>query len=146
MNRATFRVRGLTCFLGLLACTGCSSRSDPALVPVEGKATVGGQPLTVGDVTFFPAEAGGVPLNIVGKIGADGTYKMTTNGKTGAPKGKYKVTVYTMIASSSPVAPDISKAPPPPKRKVNAKYESPDATDLTIEVPSASYDLNLSPP
>jgi len=150
MSGVEFRVWSLACFLGLLACTGCGS--GPALIPVEGKVTVGGQPLAAAKVVFYPTEElpAGTRLDIVGVIGADGAYRMTTNGKAGVPKGKYKATVNTLGGAGAPppvgaLPAPTAAPPPPPRRKANIKYESPDTTDLTVEVPSSSYDLGLTP-
>jgi len=144
------RATGLLCLAGVFAFGGCDFGLG-SLTPVAGKVTVAGQPLSGGDVAFYPEEPGGAQRNIVGTIAQDGSYKMTTNGKAGVPKGKYKVTVNTLSAAGGP-ATDPSKplVPNPatgygPRRLANIKYETQAQTDLMIEVPSPSYDLNLSP-
>jgi len=67
---------------------GCAQ----TLVPVEGTVTIEGKgPLTQGEVVYYPdGSAGKIPR---GKIGSDGKYHLETDGKAGAPPGKYKVTI-----------------------------------------------------
>jgi hypothetical protein len=132
-----------TCRLGLLlgCCVilggGCAT---PVKVEsVSGKVTVGGQPVTSGQVTFLPVgkEGGSAGLS-AGTIDETGTYKIFTAGKEGAPAGKYKVTV------TPSMVPTGDKMPTTP---FNAKYRDPTNTPLTIEVPSTApggYDLKLS--
>jgi len=134
--------------LGLLALTGCGGGVGK-LEPVEGKVEVAGQPLTEGQVNFFPVDPPkGPALRITGKIGSDGRYKMTTNDKSGVPKGKYKVSVDTVAATGA--APDPSatvkgapSAAKAPERKANIKYENPENSGLVVEVPTGPYDLKL---
>jgi len=151
--------RRLAALLGLctfLALAGCG-KGELKLVPVEGKVTVGGKSLTSGVVTYWlEGEAeGSKKVAPIGNIGTDGTYKMTTNGKDGAPVGRYKVTVSTMMPPGSDV-PDLSgdggKKPPPPKEanpavRIDSRYISPKTTTLKVEVSenpsSGAYDLKL---
>jgi hypothetical protein len=150
--------RRLAALLGLcafLALAGCG-KGDLKLVPVEGTVTVGGKTLTSGVVTYWlEGEAeGSKKVAPIGNIGTDGTYKMTTNGKDGAPVGRYKVTVSTMMPPGSDV-PDATgggKKPTPPKEanpavKIDSRYISPKTTTLKVEVSenpsSGAYDLKL---
>jgi hypothetical protein len=147
-----FRVLSPVCLVGALVFAGCDSLGS--LTTVEGQVTVDGQPLKGGTVTFYDASSGtNKGVDITGVVGSDGKYKMTTNGKAGVPKGKYKATVNAASASSSGDAADPTKAvaapttgaaPPPPQQQINVKYGSFTTTDLTVEVPSASYDLKLT--
>lgn len=154
MTNRTFRIphpvraTGFLLLAGVFAFAGCNFG---AFNPVKGKVTVNGQPLSGGDVAFYPAAAGGSQAHILGTIGPDGAYTMTTNGRGGVPKGKYKVTINTLSAAGGP-ATDPSKPLVPnqsagyqPRRLANMRYENQTQTDLTIEVPSPSYDLNLTP-
>ena len=67
--------------------TGCNSGTGK-LVPVRGKVTVAGRPLTKGSVSFRPDKARGETgtAEPYGDIGPDGTYTLSTNGKPGAPR------------------------------------------------------------
>jgi hypothetical protein len=142
---------GLCAFLALAGC----GKGDLKLVPVEGTVTVGGKSLTTGVVTFWSEgePEGSKKVAPIGNIGPDGSYKMTTNGKDGAPVGRYKVTVSTMMPPGSDV-PDITggggKKPPPMETssvKIDSRYISLKTTPLKVEVSenpsSGAYDLKL---
>jgi len=137
----------LFCAIGLIALAGCGGGLGK-LEPVEGKISVGGQPLTAGDVTFHPEDAK-LKATIVGKVGSDGAYKMTTNGKPGVPKGKYKVTVTTIVLSGGTGDPGAMKpggpaaSTGPPKRQANEKYESVGTSGLSVDVPGGNYTFQL---
>jgi hypothetical protein len=130
--------------LGVVALCGCSGGTGK-LHTVEGKALVDGTALTEGTVVFYPVEPKKA-LDIKGEIGSDGTYKMTTNGKPGVPAGKYKVVVNTVVAKATtdviPTTP--TGVAPPPKSKVNARFEDPTQTPLTVEVPQGPFDLKMT--
>lgn len=139
--------------LGVVVCLGIASgcgKNLPPMSPVSGKVTVNGQPLTAGQVTLIPDT--GVPTQentkdrtptaglSTGPIGSDGTYKIFTVGKEGAPAGKYRVTVTpTMMPSADPkTAPAIG---------FNQKFSDTRNTPLKIEVPSpaaGAYDFKLT--
>jgi hypothetical protein len=133
---------------GLVFLSGCvSGDSVGKLVPVSGKVTVGGAPLTSGMVSLTPDAAKGnkVKAGIVAQINADGTYQVMTNGKPGAPLGSYKVTV---SAGMPPVGPVTGAAAALPSVRLLPKYMSAELTDLTIEVVEqpnpGAYDLKLA--
>src|SRR5579875_2419117 len=131
--------------LGLVP--GCGKKL-PSLTPVTGKVTVGGQPLTAGQVTLTPdagiaADKSETPTAglSAGQIDSTGAYKIFTSGKPGAPPGKYKVTVTPSMVPSS-------GAKTAPAFGFDHKYANPRDTPLRIEVvPNAApdaYDLKLS--
>lgn len=71
------------------AVVGCGDGRPPR-VPVAGRVTVGGQPLTSGQVVFWPDN--GVPAR--GQIGADGVFRLSTFGDgDGAVLGRHVVTI-----------------------------------------------------
>jgi hypothetical protein len=123
----------------LLILPGCGGLK---LVPVSGKVTQPGQPLTGAAVSFVPDASRGnnARVSCMGRIGADGRYELTTTGVTksetgkGAPPGWYKVTLLTTL----PGAPEIA---------VNPRYTDPALTPLSVEVVAnpepGRYDLKL---
>jgi len=138
----------------LLAVGGCA-KSEP-LFPVSGKATLKNAPLTAGMVTFVPDDAKGnkTKSNPSGKIGSDGTYTLTTEGKSGAPLGWYKVTVITDTPGmGGPMTVDPTPGKPAPLGGTSAgppidpKYKDSAKTPLTIEVVAApaagAYDVKI---
>jgi hypothetical protein len=126
------------CFILLLS-VGCGGPPAVATVPVSGKVTLEGQPVSSGLVSFAAADDKVGAGLCTGIIGADGEYKISSDGKPGAPLGKYKVTV-----TPSMTPPPASGAPPSP---FNARYMSSTSTPLVIEVVSnpaaGAYDLKL---
>jgi len=129
----------------LWAGLGCADRSGVGkTVPVTGTVYLGDRPLTTGSVSFRPdASKGNTSTGEPsGDIGPDGTYKLSTNGKPGAPPGWYKV----IVAADVPSNPNDPYSMP--KSIINAKYADANTTDLSIPVvenPSpGAYDLKVS--
>jgi len=129
----------------LWAGAGCADQSGVGkTVPVTGKVYLGDRPLTTGSVSFRPDASKGnnSTLEPSGDIGPDGTYKVSTNGKPGAPPGWYKV----VVAADVPSNPDDPYSMP--KSIIGTKYADPNTTDLSIEVvenpPPGAYDLKVS--
>jgi len=136
-------------FVALLAMTGCQDKLGK-LHPVEGKVTTPAGPLTSGTVTYYPdpPKPGATPITPAGEVQSDGSYKLKTNGKDGAPAGKYKVTV-TMpaAAATSGTGGDLAAPPAATKERpklFNPTFESPLDTPLQVEVPSGPFDLKLT--
>jgi hypothetical protein len=128
----------LTC-LTLVLFPGCSGSKKLNLAPVSGTVKVGGAPLTSGQITFVPASKEQEGTLAAGTIGADGTYTISSGGKSGAPLGNYKITI-----TPSMVPTGDGK---PPTVPFNTKYQSVATTPLAKEVianPEAGrYDFNL---
>jgi hypothetical protein len=80
--------------LALIPCVGCGPNEGPYVtptVPVKGKVTYKGQPLTSGSVTFESEENG---RESHGSIQSDGTFVMTTTREgDGAMPGNHRVAV-----------------------------------------------------
>jgi hypothetical protein len=132
-------IGSILCACGLLTLAGCGGLK---LVPVSGKVTQAGQPLTGAAVSFVPDASRGnnARLSCMGRIGPDGRYDLMTTGVTrsetgkGAPVGWYKVTLLTTL----PGAPEIT---------INPRYTDPATTPLSIEVVAnpepGRYDFKL---
>ena len=136
--------------VGAALVLGCGK--EQSLASVSGKVTVDGTPLSGGQVTFIPDVPGGkegaeaaskLPTSGIssGAIGSDGTYKIYTGGKQGAPLGKYKVTVTPSMGPAS----DSTEAPP---LGFNKKFADAHKTPLQKEVVASpapgAYDLELT--
>src|SRR5262249_32715820 len=121
---------------------GCDG--GPTLYPVSGKVTIGDAPLTMGVVMFVPDTAKGnkEAVGPLAAIESDGSYKLTTNGKGGAPAGWYKVTVST----NTPPKEGATSAPASPVY-INPVYSDARQTPLSFEVIDSPepgrYDLKL---
>jgi len=142
---AVARVALLAC--AALLAAGCSGGKGPKLVPVSGKVTLDGNALPGGVVNFFPDKGKGNTdkYHSVATIDASGTYKLTTDGKEGAPLGRYKVTVATEMPPSG----EVKAGQLPPKLPaINTKYKILEQTPLSVEVvespASGAYDLKVT--
>jgi hypothetical protein len=120
---------------------GCGSES---LVPVKGKVTVDGAPLTTGSLVFKPDAAKGnaSKFDSSSEISADGSYSLFTRQKEGAPPGWYKVGVVAQ-GPANPADPYSAQ-----KSLIAERYNNPDASGLAVEVaaspPAGAYDLKLA--
>ena len=128
-----------TILCAVLALAGCGP-GGPSLISVEGKITADNNPLPQGSLAFHPDAAKG---NTSKKTAAaeikDGSYKVFTDGRPGAPAGWYKVTVV------SAGEPDNTKPEAPVKSLVAPRYADPKLTDQLIEVKAGgSYGLKVS--
>jgi hypothetical protein len=129
---------------GLLSATlGCSN--EVKLIPVSGRVTVNGKPLTSGWVCFKPDKAkgntfGGEPI---GEINDQGEYTLNYRGKPGAPPGAYKITV----TSTGPTTSDNTTVKT--QNTVRMTYfhanTTPLAAEVVMEPPPGAYDLKLAP-
>jgi hypothetical protein len=130
----------------LVLAVGCGG-PDPVgpTLPVAGKVTVDGQPVPTGNLCLKPDAAKGnaTKYEPVAFINADGSYRVTTGGKDGAPAGWYKVAV----ESSEPITEQVATGKVP-KSFINAKYNSEVTSGLTVEVkadsPAGAYDFRLT--
>jgi len=142
--------------IGLLAAlilfVGCDR--GPKCYPVKGQVTWQGEPVPLGEVTFFPV-GGGRPAT--GNITGDGTYELTTHERgDGALVGEYKVSIECIeypksnqplpktLAEEAQV--DISHRTTP-QRLIPEIFSSPDASKLTatIDAESNTIDFHLPP-
>jgi hypothetical protein len=113
----------------------------PDTVPVSGKVTIDGQPLTAGQVSFIAfdkQEKGGGMSS--GQIDPTGGYVIHTGGKEGVPPGRYKVTVTPSMMPSGD-----NKMPSVP---FNPKFTDASKTTLIVNVSAnaspGAYDLKLT--
>ncbi len=131
------------CALLLVGCTRNNGYTGK-LVPVQGKITMtDGKPLSGGHVAFVRIDqdpdtsAPAAPIGeIGGPIGEDGAYTLFTQGKAGAPPGKYRVALRPGRDRKTWLA-------------VSPQYLSPKKSPLEIEVvenkPAGGYDLKVQP-
>ena len=120
---------------------GCGSSTGP-LLSVEGKVTVDDKALPNGSVAFHPDEAKGNKSKKVASAEiTDGSYRLFTDGKPGAPAGWYKVTVAAQTQVDSDKA-ELAKS------LVGEQFTDPKETPLAKEVTASAgagaYDLKVS--
>ena len=133
--------------LAMVGTAGCKGPPPTPCFPVAGKVSWQKKVLPSGIVTFVPDASKGNTSkeNAIGMIGADGSYSLKTNGRDGAPLGWYKVGVDPrgMPIDVPPVGQPLPKAP-----AINAKYQKPDTSGISIEVTESAakpgaYDIEL---
>jgi hypothetical protein len=116
---------------------GCGKKS----VPVSGKVTVDGRPLTNAIIFFAPDKDNPLRTIAKAKLGEDGTYQLTTNEEAGAPLGWYKV----YVAFDSPKPTGKPRAAPV---AISKKYLDASHSPLSVEVvanpPPGAYDFQLT--
>jgi hypothetical protein len=122
---------------------GCGSGDEktPTTLPVTGKVTYKGEPVTKGTITFQPDD--GRPAT--GEIQPDGTYKLSTFAdKDGAVPGHHKVMIVANTADPTKI-PGSSPGYVAPKDLVPKKYGSLSTSGLekTVSKDTASYDFDL---
>lgn len=119
--------------VALIACEGCgqTSSATPLLtVPVKGKVSYKGQPLTRGTILFEPE---GMGKDGHGEVQPDGTFVLTTyKPGDGAVIGAHRVAVTGGAGKGS-------------TGKIPGKYGSLGSSKLTVEVSpdKADYPLDL---
>jgi hypothetical protein len=113
------------------------------LLPVTGKVTIGGKPVTGGSVSYRPDKSKGNTWTgeAGGQINEQGEYTLVTKGQPGAPAGAYKV----VVVAGPPITGDNTK--PKASFTIGAIYQSYETTPLNIEVSDkatpGTYDLKV---
>lgn len=154
MMRLLFsRLVFLAVLIGVGLASGCGEKAV-SLAPVSGKVTVDGKPLSSGSVSLIPdvslSDKGASEVSKMqttgmsgGEINPDGTYKIYTDGKEGAPLGKYKIRVMPPVTQSK----DEKDAKEAPDIGFDKDYTDPNRTRLHYEVVASPepgrYDLKL---
>ena len=109
---------------------GPAAGAAPDLIPVKGKVTYKGQPVTKGVVRFEP-DGYGRPAS--GKLQSDGTFVLTTLKEgDGVVAGDHRVS----ITDSTRVSPRIVRS----RKYASAEYLGPDA-EVSQEKTEFTFDL-----
>lgn len=134
-------------FLGALltgaafVAAGCSAGAGgESLLPVSGKVSVNGKPLTTGSVSFRPDQGNPTQHQPNGVIDADGNYELVVPpARKGAPPGRYKVLIFAL---------DDPQPGKPLKSFIDMKYSDESTTPVKLEVVAnpepGRYDLKLT--
>jgi hypothetical protein len=105
----------------LICCGGCGTNgaSTPDLIPVRGKVTYKGQPVTKGTIRFEPDGYGRMAT---GQLQADGTFELTTlKAGDGVVAGEHRVSIDGFDKALA-------------KDRALKKYASPNTSKLTADV------------
>lgn len=130
------------CFLSMAVATcfftGCGEGTPTGdvidTVEAGGVLTYKGQPLEYHQVTLFPTDN----RPAVGTTDAEGKFTLGTNGAgDGAVPGTHKVAVIYVGPPSTNPEEGITEftQPPPPKVKIDKKYQDTETSGVTVEVP-----------
>ncbi len=118
-NSALKLIAAATLILGVLPGCGAVGGSRPTVVPVKGKVTYKGQPLTKGIIRFEPDGYGRMAT---GDLQSDGTFVLTTFQKgDGAVLGQHRVYITGTSAN-------------PRKELIPKQYLTPEGSKLTADV------------
>ena len=111
--------------LGSASCSKSDGRK-PTFATAGKVLLPDGKPAEHALVVFHPVGDSASVTKPRGKVGADGTYKLTTyDTDDGAPAGDYRVTVELWLAG---------KGDEPPTNRLNAKYSKPESANLSTTV------------
>lgn len=116
---------------------GCADNNPFGAIPVRGKVTYNGQPLTQGEVLYNPTDPSG--RRAKGKIQGDGTFQLTTLEKNdGAIPGDYQISVLAYAPHpGEPSRTEASEQPDQIKQRIQRghiipeKYTDPETSGLT---------------
>jgi hypothetical protein len=112
----------------LIVSSGCGS-GHPKTYAVSGQVTVGGKPLTTGEIQLVPET--GRPA--VGTIGSDGRFELGTfDERDGAPKGTYKVVVLATEKAGGQI-----------RTLVPDRFSSSQASDKSVTIDGATSALQI---
>ncbi|MDP1798512.1 MAG: hypothetical protein Q8K78_13555 [Planctomycetaceae bacterium] len=115
----------------LVVMNGCGADTGLKLVPVTGTVRLDGQPLPRGSITLRPESSKDGWEQPTGSIEADGMYAVYTQGRAGAPPGRYRVVIF---ATGSPVDQNGAAHPGLPVSLIPAMYNDPAQTPLKVDV------------
>lgn len=130
--RAT--IYGVLC-AGALTVAGCESK-PATMAPVSGRVTFAGSPVVHGVIVFCPdADSGTYGSCAIAEIGANGMYKLTTDGTVGATPGWHRVTVAALDGGAGPRLPDRFRDPVQSKLRVEVVAGRENVLDFKLEGP-----------
>jgi hypothetical protein len=133
MRHGSLRRLIATLLLGVLLLNlACGGRNS--VYPVSGKVLFDGKPAEGAVVQFHPKNKSGKVVVPVGRVGADGTFRLTSYKQDdGAPAGEYTVTVFWGVPSRG--GDDYERILVPPR------YLSPETSGLTAVVADHATEL-----
>ena len=140
LSRSRCRLACFGLFCAGFSLFGCGS-GEVRTVPASGTVTIGKEKLQSGSIAFHPDSSKGNTATAVptGEI-ENGSYKLSTSGKDGAPVGSYIVTVN----SSVPINPKDEYSET--KSLINKKFATPKDSPLRAEVKDGGgpYDFEVT--
>lgn len=119
----------------MLPASGCTRPpAGPPLVPIAGRVTLDGSPVTPGIVSFLDAGLQGTSA----PLDADGRYRVQTARGDGLPAGDYRVTVTPLEPAPDHDRPSMAHEAQlprkPPRSTVPARYLSVETSPLRVSI------------
>jgi hypothetical protein len=126
---------------------GCNGGSRDGVVPVSGRVTYDGKPVTEGRVIFYPVDDRRMAM---GPIDGKGYYVLTTfKDNDGAYPGKHVVVIDAVRevgAAPASIDEEVGSAAPTIVRLVPEKYADPRTSDLEAEVQDRDNTIDFAIP
>ena len=127
---------------GLLT-VGCGD-SGPPVVPVSGKVTLDGKPLSGASVTFVPAGEAAGTFGGSATTDGEGAYTLlNTKGAKGVSPGDYRVTVSKAELKNPALAESGGISESDLKQVVPLPYTKADATPLKFSVDASGKAIDI---
>jgi hypothetical protein len=121
-----------------LSCSGSGGK----LNPVEGKVLYKDKPLKGAVLTFHPKGGNDVTtVRPVGMTQEDGTFKLTTGQKEGAPAGEYVVTLICSEEVNPSSKKSFSTKAPETQDRFQGAYAKPETSTLKVEIKKGNNQL-----
>jgi len=124
---------------------GCERRAGETLLPVTGRITFDGQPLTGGSLSLRPDGGNTNWQQPTGMIDANGRFVVYTNSQAGAPPGTYRIVAFVTETTKTETG---AARPGLPRSLIPPRYNDPQQTPLRLTVvaqPTAdAYNLELT--
>lgn len=132
----------LCCLIGLisLTCTGCGKSSGIEKVVFTGNVSLDGQPISNGEIRFFPIEGTEGPVS--GSPIVDGTYE--TKYRDGIPVGKHRVEIMAYRAKGGSVPAEIAREGGATEQYLPPKYNTSSELTRSVESDTETMDFELT--
>lgn len=145
MNGPLISPLGSLPFIALLLWSGGCGNDNPETIPVRGRVTWGGKPLSGGTIIFLPAENVGKPTGHIatGRIQSDGSYEMGTfSNRDGVVPGSYQVAIDARDKLSTEDVDGAADA----TTDIPQRFASPATSGLTVDITEESsvHDFDLT--
>ena len=124
----------------LLVAAGCGGRSGPEKVEVSGMVVFDGEPITNGEILFYPME--GTPGSVAGGPIKDGKYLAQSRG--GVPVGKHRVEIRGFQSPSRPGRGDLAVEGGPAEQYVPPEFNTRSTLTAQIDSSTTTKDFDLS--
>lgn len=131
------------CLLACLAAlplAGCRESTGLQKVIVSGSVKYDGQPISNGEIRFFPIEGTQGPVS--GSPIVNGTYE--AKYRDGVPVGKHRVEIMAYRSQKGSVPEEIAREGGPTEQYLPARFNTDSELTRSVEASTKSLDFDLS--